>query len=97
MKKFFLIDKWDINSIREDAAKGNNLSVHMPYLEKGIATGRARCRSCGEKIVKGEPEIKFPYAFTDGGSYNSWTAVECHIHGTECQHHDKDGITIRRS
>jgi hypothetical protein len=54
--------------------------VESPSGERGVATGRARCRLCGEKIAKGEPEWLFFASFTDGGSYNQWTAVECHAH-----------------
>jgi len=64
-KEFTLILDWEINS---------------PYVELRIATGRAKCRICGEKIVKGDDDVQFAHSFTDGGSYNSWTAVDCHAH-----------------
>lgn len=49
------------------------------YCELKTATGRAKCRVCAQQISKGSPEWVFPFSFTDG-SYNSWTAVECHAH-----------------
>jgi hypothetical protein len=45
------------------------------------ATGRAVCRCCGEKIVKGEVAIRFPFDFTGSGA---WTGVEVQIHGEQC-------------
>lgn len=53
--------------------------IDSPCMEKKTATGRARCRICGEKIAKGETEWKFYHNFQDG-SYSAWTAVECHAH-----------------
>lgn len=52
-----------------------------PTSEIKAATGRARCRVCGEKIAKGDDDLVFFASFTDG-SYNSWTAIECHAHLT---------------
>jgi len=65
------IDKWSIDKwIIEDS----------PGIEEKTATGRARCRICGEKIIKGEKEITFFFSLTDGGTYNPWTAIEGHAH-----------------
>jgi len=66
MKEFRRIEnQWDIDT--------NSFELHT-------ATGRARCRICGEKIAKGENDVQFYASFTDGGSYNPWTAVLCHAH-----------------
>ena len=45
------------------------------------ATGRATCRSCGEKIKKGEKAIRFCYDFTGCGS---WTAQLVQVHLYTC-------------
>lgn len=41
------------------------------------ASGRARCRVCGERIVKGSLDIVFYHAFNGGCA---WERVECHAH-----------------
>ena len=51
-----------------------------PWAEKIVATGRARCRICGQKIIKGDSDVKFLASFDDGGSYNAWRSVTCHAH-----------------
>lgn len=56
-----------------------------PTIEKVVASGRARCRVCGNKIVKGDHAYEFFASFTDGGSYNSWTSVTCFAHVSCCQ------------
>lgn len=58
-----------------------------PTTEKVFASGRARCRICGEKITKGKQEIKFFFSNADG-SYNSWMSIEGHVHD-ECAGHPK--------
>jgi hypothetical protein len=59
---------------------------HRPYLvlEYGgpddglyVATGRAKCRACGQKIEKGAEAIRFTYDFIGSGT---WTAVDASIH-----------------
>lgn len=67
-KKFNLLSEVDIKQ--------------SPWNEVAEATGRARCRICGEKIEKGLLVIKFTASFTDGGSHNEWTAVDCQVHAT---------------
>lgn len=51
--------------------------------EAGVATGRARCRACGEPIAKGEQALVGYYDFS--GNYGSWTSVRIWIHQNECQ------------
>ena len=53
--------------------------IESPYVELHYGTGRATCRICGQKITKGALDVRFAHSFTDG-SYNPWTAVECHAH-----------------
>lgn len=46
------------------------------------ATGRARCRACGERIEKDAPAIRFACDFKACGS---WTVVyPCYLHASEC-------------
>ena len=45
------------------------------------ATGRATCRICGQKILKGEWVIKGVTAWYD----NSWTASFVQIHYNKCK------------
>lgn len=47
-----------------------------------LATGRSRCRCCGEKIAKGTRAIHFNYDFVGCGS---WTISSCWIHAEECE------------
>ncbi len=68
-----------MNSTREPFALIEPWEIDSPYMEKHTATGRARCRVCGEKIAKAETEWRFAHSFSDA-QYNSWTAVECHAH-----------------
>jgi hypothetical protein len=70
MKGFATIDSCEINE--------------SPDIELAWATGRARCRVCGEKIGKGEEEYKFFFSVSDG-SYNPWTAIQGHAHKTCAQ------------
>lgn len=46
------------------------------------ASGRARCRICGEKIAKGRQAAVF-YASLNEESYNPWAPTKCHAH-VEC-------------
>lgn len=48
--------------------------------EEKLATGRATCRVCGEKIKKGVKEVEFCY--DEEG--NPWTAKYYHIHAEPC-------------
>lgn len=48
--------------------------------EKVPGSGRAHCRSCGQKISKGTPSLK---VFMDRGS-GTYTAVWEQIHADEC-------------
>lgn len=64
-RPFPLIDVWTIDE--------------SPAIERYTATGRAKCRLCGEKIAKGEQCIRFFFSLTDG-TYNAWTAIEGKAH-----------------
>ncbi|WP_152597923.1 hypothetical protein [Novilysobacter arseniciresistens] len=50
--------------------------------ETGIATGRARCRCCGEFITKGEEALVGWFDFT--GNYGSWTSQRIWLHPHDC-------------
>lgn len=78
---FALIDPHYIELIRHPDPHRRN-PIEYGELEQATATGRARCRSCGQKIAKGAPELRFFWDFTGSGS---WTAVEVHIHRENCQ------------
>jgi len=46
-----------------------------------VGSGRATCRHCGRKIVKGEPALATVYDFYGGGlAGDPWTGVEIQIH-----------------
>ena len=47
------------------------------------ASGRARCRECGDRIAKGDAAIPIYVSFSDG-SYNPWTATAAYIHFADC-------------
>jgi len=86
--KIHLIDKYDAKDIREWANTqqcGREIGSCMvdEFEREVMATGRCRCRQCGEKIKKGEIAIPFFASFTDG-SYNSWTATRGYIHKNDC-------------
>lgn len=53
--------------------------IESPTVEIKTATGRAKCRICGEKIEKGSHDVLFFHSLTEA-SYNSWNASECHAH-----------------
>lgn len=50
--------------------------------EAGTASGRATCRSCGQRIDKGEAALVGFYDFTH--NYGSWTSVRLWIHVQDC-------------
>lgn len=58
-----------------------NFDNHANYapLEVRAATGRARCKMCGEKIAHGQPAITFVYS--EGSSY---TSQRVYIHYEPC-------------
>jgi hypothetical protein len=51
----------------------------FPTSETRSATGRARCRVCGEKIGKGEVEVVAPVNLHET-AYDPWRAVDAHAH-----------------
>ena len=53
--------------------------IDSPVMERIVASGRARCRICGQKIAKGLDCWDFFHNFQDAG-YSAWTAVECKAH-----------------
>jgi hypothetical protein len=79
-----LLTDWETARVREDFDKSNPNSprfVEFGILEPLVATGRATCRACGQRIAKGEPSAKFAWDFNGCGS---WTAQEIHIHRFQC-------------
>lgn len=80
-----LIRKFEVDEIREAYRAGRTAVSDVPHVEDlPLASGRATCRCCGEKIEHGDEQLIFPYSFTDA-SYNSWTAVEAHVHLRDCR------------
>jgi hypothetical protein len=65
-RKFELVDEWAVDQ--------------SPTVWEYIGTGRAKCRLCGKVIEKGDKGFGFFFSLTDGGSYNSWTAIEGKAH-----------------
>lgn len=67
-----LLSKYYVERYRagKDNAQGNNP-------ERKVATGRARCRCCGEVVTKGQEAIFVYHDFTGCGS---WTSVACWLH-----------------
>lgn len=89
-KAFPLIDGHYCDEIR---TKDTHL-VQYGAIERGLkATGRARCRCCGERIAKGADEVRFYWDFTGSGS---WTAVECHIHAAPCEPGKSEGTMKKK-
>ena len=92
VKKFELLSRYSVEHIREhckvwrlehDGRK--TFSSHViEYGQPEIvtATGRARCRCCGQKIAKDETALKFFFDFNGCGS---WTAQEVQMHVSGCQ------------
>jgi hypothetical protein len=84
-KELRAITKSEAEYLRKDVA-GVDI-CHSPrgteygVVEVVIGTGRATCRVCGCKIIKGERAVKFEWDFTGNGS---WTLTTCQIHETEC-------------
>jgi hypothetical protein len=69
-----------IAQLRANAENGRDDAKSLySSVDKKIATGRATCRCCGQKIAKGEVALYFAYDFTGSGSY---TAVWCWMHQT---------------
>lgn len=85
-----LIARWECRATRTDVHQAittgrplNSLTFGgwgIGGLELVVATGRATCRQCGQKITKGEPAIKGPW----DAEGNSWTARDVQIHFNEC-------------
>jgi hypothetical protein len=76
-----LISNTAATTLRNDIDKGRRDSNASPYgnIEKRVATGRAYCRACGNKILKGQDEITFIADFSEFGC-GSHTATQGHIH-----------------
>jgi hypothetical protein len=53
--------------------------IESPSVELHIATGRARCRICGDKIAKGQADVQFYHSLSES-TYNPWNATLCHAH-----------------
>lgn len=73
LRPFNRLASWEVDSARANPARASEYGTP----EIITATGRARCRSCGEKITKGQQALKFFYDFSACGS---WTAIEVQIH-----------------
>lgn len=94
-KKFQLVDRDDAQMVWERLAKYLDFCKRNGYKPRNpldgdqcgiiqtcglvFATGRARCRLCGEKIEKGIECVDLFVSFTDG-SYNPWTASTGKLH-----------------
>lgn len=46
-----------------------------------VASGRATCRACGERIAKGEPAIRVAHDFHGSGSF---TLTTVYLHAGAC-------------
>ena len=65
----------------------NDPDVMPEHPDEGIyvlklASGRSRCRCCGQRIKKGDYAIHFNYDFVGCGS---WTISSCWIHAEDCE------------
>lgn len=77
-----MIRGWEASEIRR-MPLGENPGCGEVAMRVG--TGRAVCRECGRKIMKGEEEFVTVYDFGGGGiAGDPWTGVEIHIHRVEC-------------
>lgn len=81
MSAFRRVALEDAADIRAHAGKvdGGRCSPYQPVTEH-TATGRSRCRACGQKIKKGDRALEFSLD-TGGGS---WTAISAFVHAGEC-------------
>lgn len=79
-KRENLITDWSVVKIRE-ALPGQSYVIEYGVLEHVEASGRARCKACGQKIAKGEPCLRFAWDFRGCGS---WTAQTVHMHAAAC-------------
>lgn len=88
MKTFDLIRKQTAERIRAAAKglpEGKYFSVReIEYGSPSVqpASGKGRCRCCGNRITKNARVVKF---FWDFHGCGSWTATEAQIHADECQ------------
>jgi hypothetical protein len=93
-KPLVMVTTRRVNSIRDCALKtierqgfawaANHFEAMGDTLNGGeiiTATGRATCRSCGQRLAKGEKAIRF-YEDQGGGS---WTALCMQIHFDHCE------------
>ena len=83
-----LMEKYECEDVREWAHSeriGTQIGcTQVDDSERSVvATGRATCRQCGKKIVRGEKAVPFFVSFTDG-SYNPWTSMRAFIHFDDC-------------
>ena len=77
-----MIRGWEASEIRRTPL-GENPGCGEVAMRVG--TGRAVCRECGGKIMKGEEELVTVYDFKGGGiAGDPFTGVEIHIHRFEC-------------
>lgn len=77
-KPYELLEPWQYGKIRE---QGTKASIEFGYVEEVVATGRAECRVCAERIEKGEPAYRFYWDFNGCGS---WTSQSIQIHKRDC-------------
>jgi hypothetical protein len=73
-----LMTKWDVTMVRNHVnGKGAKPVDVYGEIEKVTATGRATCRCCGQKIVKGDEALQFMMDLVGSGS---WTATTAYLH-----------------
>jgi len=77
-KPYELLEPWQYQRIRERGVKAD---VEYGSVEEIMATGRAECRVCAERIEKGEPSYRFYWDFNGCGS---WTCQQVSIHKRDC-------------
>ena len=84
-KKFDTLRLDIASQIRTDAKslRGDLFWTEWSTTSEGevvVASGRARCRVCSEKIKKGDASLK---VFMDQGG-GTWSAVHWHLHQEPC-------------
>jgi hypothetical protein len=78
MMKHF-IERWEYTKLL--AGKHPQGAEYGGRPEREEATGRARCRSCGQRIAKGAPVIRWAHDYQGSGS---WTAIQSFVHADDC-------------
>jgi hypothetical protein len=77
-----MIDNYDADKIRAGRDHTDcGGSVEYGYRETVVGSGRAICRVCGQKILKGQVAYRFPWDISGCGSF---TATNVQIHADDC-------------